>query len=50
LDNGATEALNNNAKAVSHRAHGYRTAEVFTLALPHCLGKLTLPKTVHRFV
>jgi len=50
LDNGATEAMNNNAKAVSHRAHGYRTAETFTLSLLHCLGKLALPKTVHRFV
>ncbi len=50
LDNGATEAMNNNAKAVSHRAHGYRTATTFTLSLMHCLGKLALPKTVHRFV
>lgn len=50
LDNGATEAMNNNAKAVSHRAHGYRSASTFTLALLHCLGKLSLPTTVHRFV
>lgn len=50
IDNGATEAMNNNAKAVSHRAHGYRTAETFSLSLMHCLGKLSLPKTVHRFV
>jgi hypothetical protein len=50
LDNGAAEAMNNNAKAVSHRAHGYRTAESFTLSLMHCLGKLSLPKTMHRFV
>jgi transposase len=50
IDNGATEAMNNNAKAVSHRAHGYRTAETFTLSLLHCLGKLSLPRTVHRFV
>lgn len=42
LNNGATEAMNNNAKAVSHRARGYRTAPTFTLSL--------LPQTVHRFV
>ena len=49
LDNGATEAMNNNAKAVAHRAHGYRTAKTFTLSLLHCLGKLPLPQAVHRF-
>jgi transposase len=49
IDNGATEAMNNNAKAVSHRAHGYRTAKTFILSLLHCLGKLPLPQTVHRF-
>ena len=50
LDNGSTEAMNNNAKVISHRAHGYRTAETFTLALLHGLGKLPLPTTVHRFL
>jgi transposase len=50
LNNGATEAMNNNAKAVSHRAHGFRTAATFTLSLLHCLGNLPLPQTVHRFV
>jgi transposase len=49
IDNGATEAMNNNAKAVSHRARGYRTADTFSLALMHSLGKLPLPCTVHRF-
>ena len=49
IDNGATEAMNNNAKAVSHRARGYRTEKAFTLALLHCLGGLELPKTAHRF-
>lgn len=49
LDNGATEAMNNNAKAVAHRAHGYRTAKTFTLSLLHCLGKLPLPQALHRF-
>lgn len=49
IDNGATEAMNNNAKAVSHRAHGYRTAKTFVLSLLHCLGKLPLPQALHRF-
>ena len=49
LDNGATEAMNNNAKAIAHRAHGYRTPKTFTLSLLHCLGKLPLPQALHRF-
>jgi transposase len=49
IDNGATEAMNNNAKAVAHRSRGFRTPHVFTRALMHCLGKLLLPQTVHRF-
>jgi len=49
LDNGAVEAMNNNAKAIAHRARGFRTEKTFTLAQLHCLGKLELPQTVHRF-
>lgn len=49
IDNGAVEAMNNNAKAISHRARGYRTEKTFTLAMLHCLGKLSLPQTVHKF-
>jgi transposase len=49
ISNGPTEAMNNNAKAVSHRARGYRTPRVFTLAQLHCLGKLPLPPVVHKF-
>lgn len=49
IDNGAVEAMNNNAKAVSHRARGYRTERAFTLSLLHCLGGLELPKTAHKF-
>lgn len=49
LTNGATEAMNNNAKTISHRAHGFRTAATFTLALLHGLGGLELPQTVHKF-
>jgi transposase len=50
IDNGAVEGLNNKAKAISHRAYGYRSAETFTLALLHGLGKLPEPPLTHRFV
>jgi transposase len=49
IDNGAVEAMNNNAKAISHRARGYRTAKAFTTSMLHCMGGLQLPETVHRF-
>lgn len=43
IDNGAVEAMNNNAKAISHRARGFRSAKAFTLAMLHCLGGLEMP-------
>ncbi|MGH2658905.1 MAG: ISL3 family transposase [Actinomycetota bacterium] len=43
IDNGAVEAMNNNAKAISHRARGFRSEHAFTLAMLHCLGDLELP-------
>jgi len=48
IDNAAVEALNNKAKVISHRAYGYRTAETFTLALLHGLGKLPVPELTHK--
>jgi transposase len=50
IDNGAVEALNNKAKAISHRAYGYRTAETFKLALYHGLAKLPMPQLTHKFL
>jgi len=50
IDNGTVEGLNNKAKAISHRAYGYRTAETFKLALYHGLGKLPEPQLTHKFV
>jgi len=50
IDNGAVEGLNNKAKAISHRAYGYRTVETFKLALYHGMGKLPEPKLTHKFV
>ena len=49
IDNGAVEAMNNNAKAVSHRAHGFRTGKWFSTILLHCLGDLPMPTFVHKF-
>lgn len=50
IDNGAVEALNNKAKAISHRSYGYRTAETFKLSLLHGLGKLPMPQLTHKFL
>jgi transposase len=50
IDNGVVEGLNNKAKAISHRAYGYRTAETFKLALYHGMGKLPEPQLTHKFV
>jgi transposase len=49
IDNGAVEAMNNNAKAISHRARGYKSEKWFTLIQLHCLGQLPMPEFTHRF-
>lgn len=49
IDNGIVEAMNNNAKTISHRARGYRSENTFSLALIHGLGQLQLPQCHHRF-
>jgi transposase len=49
LANGKVEAMNNNAKQISHRAHGFRTVATFIDNLYHCMGKLPLPELVHKF-
>ena len=49
INNGIVEAMNNNAKVISHRARGYRSENTFSLALIHGLGKLQLPQCLHRF-
>jgi transposase len=49
IDNGAVEAMNNNAKSISHRARGYRSPKTFSTLLLHCLGNLKMPDCVHRF-
>ena len=50
ISNGIVEGLNNKAKVISHRAYGFRTAKNYILNLYHCMGDLTMPTTLHRFV
>lgn len=49
IDNGAVEAMNNNAKAISHRARGFRTEKWFTTILYHGMGQLPMPEFTHKF-
>ena len=49
LDNGATEAMNNNAKSISHRARGFRTETWFSTIMLHCMGGMPMPNFTHRF-
>ncbi len=44
IDNGIVAAMNNNVKAIRHRALGYRSENTFLLALIHGLGKLQLTR------
>jgi transposase len=50
VSNGVVEAMNNNAKAISHNARGYKSTTTFSTLLMHCMGKLEMPETVHKFV
>jgi transposase len=50
ISNGIVEALNNTAKAISHRARGYRLSNTFSTVLLLCMGGLKLPETTHSFL
>lgn len=50
ISNGAVEGLNNKAKAISHRAYGFRSAKNYILNLYHCMGNLPMPTPLHKFV
>lgn len=50
INNGVVEALNNNAKAISHRSRGFATAQTYSLILLHCLGNLPMQELSHSFV
>jgi transposase len=49
IDNGSVEAMNNNAKAISHRSRGFRSERWFTTLMLHCMGKLPMPVFHHKF-
>ena len=49
IDNGAVEAMNNNAKSISHRARGFRSENWFTTVMLHGMGDLPMPEFTHRF-
>lgn len=50
ITNGAVEAMNNNAKAISHRARGYRTVKAFSQVMLLCMGGLEMPTLYHEFL
>lgn len=50
VSNGIAEALNNSAKAISHRARGFRSPDTFITMQYLCLGGLDLPQTTHKFL
>lgn len=50
ISNGVAEALNNTAKAISRRSRGFRTPDAYQTILMHCMGGLTLPQTLHKFL
>jgi transposase len=50
LSNGVVEALNNTAKTISHRSHGFRVHTTFSTLMLLCMGGLQLPETNHRFL
>jgi transposase len=49
ISSGAVEGLNNQAKLVSRKSHGFRTSRVAELALLHQLGNLPEKQITHRF-
>lgn len=49
VSSGAVEGLNNQAKLVSRKSHGFRTSRVAELALLHQLGNLPEKQINHRF-
>jgi transposase len=49
ITNGMVEAMNNNAKVISHRARGCRSSKTFATLRLHCMENLKMPDSVHRF-
>jgi transposase len=50
ISNGAVEGMNNNAKAISHRARGFSSYETFACMLMHCMADLPTQELSHSFV
>ena len=50
MTNAGSEGMNNKAKAISHRAYGFRTPKYFILNMYHCLGRLPEPQLTHTFL
>ena len=50
ISNGAVEGMNNNAKAISHRARGFSSPDTYSSILMHCMGGLLVPEYSHSFI
>lgn len=49
ISNGIAEGLNNKAKVALRKSYGFRTDEVYQVALYHQLGALPEPQFTHKF-
>lgn len=49
LTSGVVEGLNRKVNVVTRKAYGFRSEEVYRIALFHTLGKLPEPPVTHRF-
>ncbi len=49
FNSGVVEGLNRKVNVVTRKAYGFRSEEVYRIALFHALGDLPEPQTAHRF-
>ncbi len=49
FNSGVVEGLNRKVNVVTRKAYGFRSEEVYRIALCHALGDLPEPQTAHRF-
>jgi transposase len=49
ISNGSVEAMNNNAKAISHRSRGFRSEKWFSTIMLHCLSQMPMSQFIHKF-
>jgi len=50
ITNARVEGLNRKAKVVTARSYGFKSDNVFSLAMYHSLGELPIPETIHKFL